>query len=384
MKRLSTLMIAALMAMAASAQATAEDVLNVTRKANDYFMAKYADPTVPTNWKRIRPSSLWTRAVYYEGLMALYEIDPQQRYIDYTDKWANFHQWTPRNGVNTCDADDQCCGQTYLIRYQQVGGEEKIKVMRENLDHQMVTLNDKKVDTPTLYGWWTWIDAIQMAMPIYMQMYKITGEAKYRDHGMAMYRWSRNECGGGLFNEKDGLWWRDANYRPPYKEPDGKDCYWSRGNGWVYAALVRCMNELPKKEKAYKELKKDFLMMSEGLRKCQREDGFWNPSLVSTNYAMPETSGTALFLYGICWGIQQGYLKESVYRPIADRAWEAMVRDAVHPDGFLGWMQGTGADPSAGQPLSYTRIPDFEDYGTGCFLLGATEYFKLLKGKNVK
>ena len=384
MKRLSTLMIAALVAMAASAQTTAEDVLNVTRKANDYFMAKYADPTVPTNWKRIRPSSLWTRAVYYEGLMALYEIDPQQRYIDYTDKWANFHQWTPRNGVNTCDADDQCCGQTYLIRYQQVGGEEKMKVMRENLDHQMVTPNDKKVDTPTLYGWWTWIDAIQMAMPIYMQMYKITGEAKYRDHGMAMYRWSRNECGGGLFNEKDGLWWRDANYRPPYQEPDGKDCYWSRGNGWVYAALVRCMNELPKKEKAYKELKKDFLMMSEGLRKCQREDGFWNPSLVSTNYAMPETSGTALFLYGICWGIQQGYLKESVYRPIADRAWEAMVRDAVHPDGFLGWMQGTGADPSAGQPLSYTRIPDFEDYGTGCFLLGATEYFKLLKGKSVK
>ena len=201
---------------------------------------------------------------------------------------------------------------------------------------------------------------------------------------MAMYRWSRNECGGGLFNEKDGLWWRDANYRPPYQEPDGKDCYWSRGNGWVYAALVRCMNELSPKEKAYKELKKDFLMMSEGLKNCQREDGFWNPSLVSTNYAMPETSGTALFLYGICWGIQQGYLKENVYRPIADRAWAAMVRDAVHPDGFLGWMQGTGADPSAGQPLSYTRIPDFEDYGTGCFLLGAAEYFKLLKGKSVK
>ena len=263
--------------------------------------------------------------------------------------------------------------------------------VRENLEHQMVTPNEKKNATektqstqPSLYGWWTWIDAIQMAMPIYMQMYKITGEAKYRDHGMAMYRWSRNECGGGLFNTKDGLWWRDADYVPPYKEPDGKDCYWSRGNGWVYAALVRCMNELPKKEKAYKELKKDFMMMSKGLIRCQREDGFWNPSLVSTNYAMPETSGTALFLYGICWGIRQGYLKPSIYRPIADKAWEAMVRDAVHPDGFLGWMQGTGKDPSAGQPLSYTRIPDFEDYGTGCFLLGATEYFKLLKESNVK
>ena len=380
MKKLLTTLFCVLAAtLTLQAQPTADEVLSVARRANDYFMAKYADPTVPTNVKRVRPSSLWTRAVYYEGLMALYDIDPQQRYIDYTDRWANFHQWTPRNGINTCDADDQCCEQTYLMRYEKTHDEKMIKPTRENLEHQMQTPKPKGGND--LYGWWTWIDAIQMAMPVYMQMYKITGEAKYRDHGMQMYRWSRNTCGNGLFNKALGLWWRDADYVPPYKEPDGKDCYWSRGNGWVYAALVRCMNELPKNSKEYKELKKDFLLMSEGLRKCQREDGFWNPSLVSTNYAMPETSGTALFLYGICWGMQQGYLKEKVYGPIADKAWEAMVRDAVHTDGFLGWMQGTGKDPSAGQPLSYTRIPDFEDYGTGCFLLGATEYYKIKKVK---
>ena len=386
MKRLITLLTVAATALTMTAQSvTADDVLDVTRKANNYFMAKYADPTIPTNVKKVRPSSLWTRAVYYEGLMALYEIDKDQRYIDYTDRWANFHQWTPRNGIKSCDADDQCCAQTYLIRYEQTKDEKMITKVRENLDYQMQTPNDKNNATaktkgtqPSLYGWWTWIDAIQMAMPVYMQMYRLTGETKYRDHGMAMYRWSRNECGGGLFNVKDGLWWRDADYVPPYKEPDGKDCYWSRGNGWVYAALVRCMNELPKKSKEYKELKKDFLLMSEGLLKCQREDGFWNPSLVSSNYAMPETSGTALFLYGMAWGIRQGYLKEKVYRPACDRAWAAMVKTAVHRDGFLGWMQGTGKDPSAGQPLSYDKVPDFEDYGTGCFLLGAVEYFKLL------
>ena len=248
--------------------------------------------------------------------------------------------------------------------------------VRENLDYQMKTSNPKN---GSLYGWWTWIDAIQMAMPLYVQMYKVTGDKKYLDHAMKMYRWSRNECGGGLFNVKEGLWWRDADYVPPYKEPDGQQCYWSRGNGWVYAALVRCMELLPEKSKEYKELKRDFMLMSEGLLKCQREDGFWQPSLVSSNYAMPETSGTSLFLYGFAWGMQKGYLKTETYRPAADRAWQAMVKTCVHPDGFLGWMQGTGKDPSAGQPLSYTRIPDFEDYGTGCFLLGATEYYKLLK-----
>ncbi|MCR4604308.1 MAG: glycoside hydrolase family 88 protein [Prevotella sp.] len=378
MKRITTLLLCiAATTMSVQAQTNSEEVLKVARCANDYFMQKYEDPTVPTNWKRVRPSSLWTRAVYYEGLMALYDIDQQQRYLDYTDKWANFHQWTPRNGIKTCDADDQCCSQTYLMRYQQQKEEKMMAPTRENLDQQMTKGSPK--GGGSIYGWWTWIDAIQMAMPIYMQMYKLTGEAKYRDHGMKMYRWSRNECGGGLFNVKEGLWWRDADYVPPYKEPDGNQCYWSRGNGWVYAALVRCMNELSPKEKAYKELKKDFLLMSEGLLKCQREDGFWNPSLVSSNYAMPETSGTSLFLYGMAWGIQKGYLKEEVYKPACDKAWKAMAEQAVHPDGFLGWMQGTGKDPSAGQPLSYTRIPDFEDYGTGCFLLGATEYYKLLK-----
>lgn len=380
MKKIAILWGALMMATTLSAQNAAQQVLSTTQKVNDYFMAKYADPTLPTNVKKVRPSNLWTRAVYYEGLMALNEIDPQPRYMDYTDRWAEFHQWTPRNGVKTCDADDQCCEQTYLMRYEVNKNEKILSTTLENLDQQMQRANPKN---QSVYGWWTWIDAIQMAMPVYMQVYKMTGDEKYRDHAMKMYRWSRNECGGGLFNEKDGLWWRDADYVPPYKEPDGKDCYWSRGNGWVYAALVRCMNQLDKKDKAYKELKKDFLMMSEGLKKCQREDGFWNPSLASTNYAMTETSGTALFLYGMSWGIRNGLLKAKDYREACDRAWSAMAKTSVHNDGFLGWMQGTGKDPSDGQPLSYTRIPDFEDYGTGCFLLGATEYYKLLtKFKN--
>ena len=368
--------------------ATAQNnVLESAQKTNNYFMMKYSDPTLPTNVKKVRPSSLWTRAVYYEGLMALNAIDPQQRYIDYAMTWADFHKWTPRNGVNTLDADDQCCGQTYVELAALKGGDQKALLANviANLDHQMVTPNSKKqTSTPkaktnvnSLYGWWTWIDAIQMAMPLYMQIANVTGEQKYRDHAMQMYRWTRNECGGGLFNTKDGLWWRDADYVPPYKEKDGKDCYWSRGNGWVYAAIVRCMNQLSPKSKEYKELKKDFLLMSKGLLSCQHEDGFWHASLVSdVDYPTPEMTGTALFLYGMAWGIQQGLLKTKTYRPACDKAWQALA-SCVHNDGFLGWNQGTGKEPSAGQPVTFDSVPDFEDYGTGCFLLGASEYYKL-------
>lgn len=351
-----------------STTATAQnDVLEAARKTNDYFMMKYSDPTLPTNVKRIRPSSLWTRAVYYEGLMALNAIDPQQRYLDYTFKWADFHKWAPRNGVKTTDADDQCCAQTY-IEYLQLTGKGQLDTVKENLAKQMAS---GRVD------YWTWIDAIQMAMPVYVKMYALTGEKQYLDYAMDSYNWTRNTCGGGLFNTKSGLWWRDKDFVPPYKEIDGKDCYWSRGNGWVYAALVRCMNELDPKSKAYKALKKDFLLMSKGLLSCQHADGFWHASLVSdAEYPTPEMTGTALFLYGMAWGIQHGLLKAKTYRPACDKAWLALA-SCVHNDGFLGWNQGTGKAPSAGQPVTFDSMPDFEDYGTGCFLLGATEYFKL-------
>lgn len=371
MNKILTFVAAVAIALPAVAQtATQAEVLDAARNANDYFMAKYADPTEPTNVKKIRPSSLWTRAVYYEGLMALYGIDPKNEYIDYTDRWATFHKWTPRDGTSTRDADNQCCSQTYLDRFVMTGDSAMMRPTMENIRGQMAE---------TKLGYWTWIDAIQMAMPVYAQMYKITGDKAYIDHAMDMYRWSRNECGGGLFNEADGLWWRDADYVPPYKEKDGKQCYWSRGNGWVLAALVRTMDQMKPRGKVYKELKKDFTAMCDALAKCQREDGFWNVSLVSpATYGGKETSGTALFLYGISWGLRKGYLKESQFRPVADKAWKAIATEALHRDGFLGYVQGTGKDPSAGQPVTYDKVPDFEDFGVGCFLLGATEYYKLL------
>lgn len=345
-----------------------QEVLQTAQKANDYFMTKYSDPTVPTNVRRVRPTSLWTRAVYYEGLMALYNVDPQQRYLEYTQQWADFHQWTPRNGTKTTDADDQCCEQTY-IEYYLLTGKGTLEPTKENLAKQMATGR---------VNYWTWIDAIQMAMPVYVKMYAITKDQQYLDYAMQSYLWTRNECGGGCFNVKEGLWWRDKDFCPPYKEKDGKNCYWSRGNGWVYAALVRSMSVLSPKSKEYKTLKKDFLLMSEGLLSSQHEDGFWHASLVSdVDYPTPEMTGTALFLYGMSWGLQNGLLKDKKFRPACDKAWAAL-KTCLHKDGFLGWNQGTGKDPSAGQPVTFTSVPDFEDYGTGCYLLGLSEYYKLL------
>ena len=63
--------------------------------------------------------------------------------------------------------------------------------------------------------------------------------------------------------------------------------------------------------------------------------------------------------------------------PVIIKAWNAMVKDAVHPNGFLGYVQGTGKEPKDSQPVTYDKVPDFEDFGTGCFLLAGSEIYKL-------
>lgn len=348
-----------------------KEVLEVMQRVNKYFMTKYADQTAPSYMNnRIWPSNIWTRAVYYEGLMALYSVYPLEDYYKYAYDWAEFHKWSMYRGTVTRHADNQCCGQVYIDLYKMEPTPDKLRKIRASID--------AVVNTPRVDEWW-WVDALQMAMPIFAGLGELSGDSRYFEKMYEMYAYTKNHHGGkGLYNPKDGLWWRDANFVPPYKEPNGKNCYWSRGNGWVYAALLRVMERIPADEPHRQEYLDDFLALSKAVKACQREDGFWNVSLHDPgNYGGKETSGTALFVYGMAWGINQRILDRKEYLPVVVKAWNAMVKDAVHENGFLGWVQGTGKEPKDGQPVTYDKVPDFEDYGVGCFLLGASEVYKL-------
>jgi rhamnogalacturonyl hydrolase YesR len=351
---------------------TRKEVLNVTTKVNDYFMKKYADYKATSFVRGVkRPSNIWTRGVYYEGLMALYDIYPKEEYWKYSEDFCIFHEWGYRNGATTRNADDYCIGQTYIDMYRLCENPTWIRKVKSNLN---MLVNTPQVDD------WTWIDAIQMGMPVFAKLGNTLDEPSYWEKMWHMYEASRNTIGGGLYNEVECLWWRDADFVPPYKEPNGKNCYWSRGNGWVYAALVRVMNEIPEKEAHYASYLQDFKDMSEALEKCQRLDGFWNVSLHCVeNFGGKELTGTALFVYGMAWGVRNGILDAKKYLPVIAKAWNAMVSDCVHRDGFLGYVQGTGKEPKDGQPVTYDSVPDFEDYGVGCFLLAGTEVYKLAK-----
>lgn len=350
-----------------------EQIMETMRLTNRYFMDKWPDVGKRIVTTMSRASNIWTRGVYYEGLMALYEINPDREYYDYAVRWGEFHDWNLRDGATfTRNADNQCAGQTYIDLYLIDQEPERIKYIKMSIDSMMKT---DKIDD------WDWIDAIQMAMPVFARLGKLTGDKAYYERMYDMYMFTRDSIGeNGLFNRKDGLWWRDADFDPPYQEPNGEDCYWSRGNGWVIAALARVLDVVPKDEAHRKQYVKDLKVMAKALVPLQREDGFWNVSLHDPgHFGGKETSGTALFAYAMAWGINNGILSPKKYKPVVIRAWNAMVSEAVHPNGALGYVQSTGKEPKDGQPVTYDKMPDFEDYGLGCFLLAGTEIYKLEK-----
>lgn len=354
-------------------------IVSAMRTANAYFMKEWPDPgkTIVTN--RERPSNIWTRAIYYEGLMALHAIDPNPGYLGYAVKWGEFHRWGLRSGDRTRNADDQCCAQVYLDLYQLDPQPARIRAITTSLDAMVAS---DKVDD------WSWVDAIQMGMPVFAKLGALTHDAKYFEKAHALYTYTKTKTGGhGLYNPTEHLWWRDKDFVPPYREPNGANCYWSRGNGWVFAALVRMLDALPANAAHRAEYEQTLKEMAAALVPLQRADGFWNASLRDPdNFGGPETSGTALFAYGMAWGLRQKLLDENTYRPVVARAWHALSSTALHADGFLGYVQGTGKQPSEGrpadaagkpQPIGPDYRPDFDDFGLGCFLLAGSEVFRL-------
>ena len=176
-----------------------EKVLEQMIRSNDYLIKRWPDPGVNVITNRERPSNLWTRGTYYTGLMALYSIDPQEKYYQYAVDWGESHEWGLRDGIESRNANCQCAGQTYLDLYMMDQKPERIGPIRENID--MMVHSEKKDD------WW-WIDALFMAMPTFAKLGVIEEDERYYQKMYDLYLFAKESHGGdGLYNKDEGLWW---------------------------------------------------------------------------------------------------------------------------------------------------------------------------------
>lgn len=389
MKKILLLNLAVAIALPVAAQLPSTvDIMSVTEKVADKFIASYPDVGAKSYvGGKERNSKIWTRGVFYEGLLNAYRENPRADWLKYSTDWGDFHNWVSSTDTEAKahNADYQCCGQSYLEMYMMEPDQEiRMQHIKMRIDQMIATGRN---------NFWYWIDAIQMSMPVMAMLGDITGDDTYWSVMNDLYVYTRDKQGGNskgggspLFNTKTGLWYRDYKFDPPYRDKveGDKDCYWSRGNGWVYMALARVMQFTPETESHRAEYEADFKTMSEGLKKCQRADGSWNVSLAApSNFGSagsegPEMTGTSLFVGGMAWGVRAGLLDAEEYQPAIERGWSAM-NAAVHPDGKVGYLQGSGSSPEDGGPITYNSTPDFEDFGVGCWLWGAAEVHALAK-----
>jgi unsaturated rhamnogalacturonyl hydrolase len=292
----------------------------------------------------------WTNGALYAGMAEWAGISGNDYYFEWLKGISEKNRWSymvRKNPLGRYHADDYCVGQTYIELYRKYKDKNMIRPMRVYLDQ---ILKDpakgdlKFVNTDTYWSTqrWSWCDALFMGPTVWAKMANVTGKRKYLDFMYNEYKATTDY----LYDKEEHLYFRDSNYFTR-KEANGAKVFWGRGNGWVFAGLPIIIRELPAKY-----ANKDFFIslfkeMAAKLLSVQSADGFWHASLLDpASYPSPEMSATAFFVYGLAWGVNNGYLDKQTYLPSIVKGWKSMVT-SVWPDGKVGFIQPIGADPKS-------------------------------------
>lgn len=348
-----------------------DDVKRVIRKAND-------------RWQRKNPKhgdAFWNRAVYHVGNMEAYDITREPAYLRFSQAWAEHNQWKgarsdePARWRYTYGETDefvlfgdwQVCFQVYMKLHALDPSPRKIARTREVMAYQMTT-------PQTDYIWWS--DGLFMVMPTMTMLHGITGEDVYLAKLRQYFDYAREL----MYDAEAGLFFRDAKYVfPKHKSNNGGKDFWSRGNGWVFAALPRVIDGLPKDHKDRDHYLGIFRAMAASLAACQQDEGYWTRSLLDPGHAPGrETSGTAFFACGFLWGLRHGVLDTATYGPVARKAWDFLTTTALQEDGTVGYIQPIGERAIPGQVVDARSTADF---GVGAYLMAAAEMARYLESR---
>ena len=335
-------------------------VLAVMERAADWQLAN------PSKWGPL----LWHNAALYTGVMALAEISPSPRFHDAMMQLGETHGWQLAERIY--HADDHAVGQTWAELYFKHGDAKMIAPMRARFDHILAHPKDDnlefdRVKNPDRLDRLSWCDALFMAPPAWLRLWKATGDQRYLDFAVTKW-WVTSDF---LYDREEKLYFRDSTIFEK-REPNGRKVFWSRGNGWVMAGLVRMLQHLPADHPERARFVTQFQEMAGAVLACQQADGLWRAGLLDASaWPMQETSGSGFFCYAFAWGVNEGLIPREPYAASALRTWAAL-EGFVQPDGKLTHVQPVGFTPVTFDP-NHT-----EPYGVGALLLAGREVHRLL------
>jgi unsaturated rhamnogalacturonyl hydrolase len=307
----------------------------------------------------------WRWGVMEAGLADFSQVSPSgERFRLAIASLADRAAWTPlTTDGKPFNADDLCIGQAYLDLYAGRPDPAKLAPLKARVDGLLAHLNAGAALT------WSWCDTLFMAPPVLARMSAVTGDRAYLD-AMDQEFWRTTAA---LYDPQEHLFFRDARFIPK-RCRNGKKVFWSRGNGWVAGGLVRLLQDMPAdypSRPKYLSLYRDLMGR---LAPLQSSDGTWHASLLDPDaFPQPETSGTALDIYAMAWGINHGLLDRDAYLPTIVKGWNAVLDDR-RPDGLPGHVQSVGDHPGP-SPATATQ-----PYATGALLLAAVELRELAAG----
>jgi unsaturated rhamnogalacturonyl hydrolase len=101
---------------------------------------------------------------------------------------------------------------------------------------------------------------------------------------------------------------------------------WGRGQGWGLLGLIDVLEHADKSTPGYDDVVSKARDLCEAMRGWQLEDGNWW-AMVHEPESGPESSTAAFMATAFYRGIRLGLLPASVFRPAADKAYDAMYRN---------------------------------------------------------
>ncbi len=309
------------------------------------------------NGKLVMSPITWEAGAFYPGILEVYRVTKNKKYLNAVEDVAKNNNYNRGPGLR--NADDQAILQSYLELYEITKNDIYLKATKSTLDSIIAKPKNGALE-------YSWADLLFMGPPIWTRYAKITKDKKYLDFENKIY-W---EAVNNMWDKDYHLFYRDDRFKT-MKGETGKPIFWSRGNGWVIAGLVRMLDYMPKDYANRSKYNKLLQEMAKSLKDKQQTDGFWKSDLLNpAKYPMGETSGTAFFCFGIAWGINEGVLDKKTYLPVVQKAWAALT-SAVQENGKLGWVQPGGDRPY----LSKAEMSNW--YSAGAYLMAGKQILKL-------
>ena len=321
-------------------------------------LGQHPPETLPWNWEE---------AVLLLALADLYRVTEEPQIFEYCKAWMDHHIAA---GYQVQSSDTCVPAAVAVMLLEETGQEKYGQVVADALHY----LNNEAIKTeeggishlgnfPVVS---LWVDSLFMFGSVLVRYGRCADHAESLDFFGDQVRIFRDvlQDDNGFFRHAHG--W--------VIEPD-QPVYWARGNGWVAASAyhylrVRSMrgeSDLTVRDAAGK-------LLFAAIDAQDPSSGLWWNILDKPGEIYLETSGSALFVYGLARAFRYGYVGDEVLDPIGRGL--AGLKQRISFDGAgTPIVTGISGPTTADRHEYYAGVPLEDDlaYGLGAVIFALTE-----------